>query len=144
MVVMGSIKQLLPLCLEVYQLFLQDGLPTKNTSLSQGTLAAHIVQDEAQLGFWMMLKHQLTLEGGILELKSWNPFGPGVPHPTIFRLAKQIPLPPHGFFWKEPKVFPRISEMVSQIHRLFKISGHKTWDVGPILGVTWRCYIKIY
>ena len=47
LVVMGSIKQLLPLCLEVYQLFLQDGLPTKNTSLSQGTLAAHIVQDEA-------------------------------------------------------------------------------------------------
>eukprot|EP00434_Breviolum_minutum_P023435 symbB.v1.2.020671.t1/scaffold1751.1/size103110/2 len=37
------------LLVPVYQLFLQDGLPTKNTSLSQGTLAAHIVQDEARL-----------------------------------------------------------------------------------------------
>jgi len=37
------------LLVPVYQLFLQDGLPSKNTSLSQGTLAAHIVQDEARL-----------------------------------------------------------------------------------------------
>lgn len=89
---MGSIKQLLQLCLEVYQLFLQDGLPTKNTSLSQGTLAAHIVQDEALL----------TLEGGILELKSC-PFRPGGSPPNDFWLAKQIPLPPHGFFGRNPK-----------------------------------------
>ena len=32
---------------KVYQLFFQDGLQPKSSSISQGTLGAHIVQDEA-------------------------------------------------------------------------------------------------
>lgn len=139
MVVMGSIKQLLPLCLEVYQLFLQDGLPTKNTSLSQGTLAAHIVQDEAQLGILNDVSFSWHWKE---EFLNWNPvpFGPGVPHPTIFGWQNRFPSPP-WIFWKEPKVFPRISEMVSQIHRYLRfqdtrhemLARYLEWPEGVIL-----------
>ena len=77
-------------CLEVYQLFLQDGLPTKNTSLSQGTLAAHIVQDEAHSISW----HR---EDAFLN---WNPapFSPGVSG-----WQNRFPPPLHGFFGRNPK-----------------------------------------
>ena len=49
-----------PFLAEVFQLFIQDGLLAHSNAISEGTLGAHIVQEEAATGAfrkWGWIKH---------------------------------------------------------------------------------------